>query len=176
MSRRRALHFVPGNQARMLEKALGLPADGLILDLEDAVPPDEKAATRAVVRDWLGRDWSGRERWVRMNPLATGLGRADLEETIAGRPHGYVVPKPRGPADVRAVGEILDSLEQRHGTISSLLAAMQRMGRNPPPVMITRPGAGTRIPVGRSVPAPSPANDHRHRRFPAPSRTKVVTS
>jgi len=115
VSRRRALHFVPGNQARMLEKALGLPADGLILDLEDAVPPDEKAATRAVVRDWLGRDWSGRERWVRMNPLATGLGRADLEETIAGRPHGYVVPKPRGPADVRAVGEILDSLEERHG-------------------------------------------------------------
>ena len=115
MSRRRSLHFVPGNQPRMLEKALGLPADGLILDLEDAVPPDQKGATRPIVREWLGRDWGGRERWVRMNPLATGLGRADLEETIAGRPHGYVVPKPNRAADVRAVAAILDSLEQRHG-------------------------------------------------------------
>ena len=115
MSRRRSLHFVPGNQLRMLEKALGLPADGLILDLEDAVPPDQKAATRPIVREWLGSDWGGRERWVRMNPLATGLGRADLEETIAGRPQGYVVPKPRGAADVREIAEMLDGLEHRHG-------------------------------------------------------------
>src|SRR5262249_59695670 len=92
---RRSLHFVPGGQARMLEKALTLAADGLILDLEDAVPPDLKAATRPIVRDWLGRDFGGRERWVRMNPLATGLGRDDLAETIAGRPTGYVVPQPR---------------------------------------------------------------------------------
>jgi citrate lyase subunit beta/citryl-CoA lyase len=99
----------------MLDKALGLSADGLILDLEDAVPPDDKAATRPVVREWLARDWGGRERWVRMNPLATGLGRADLEETIEGRPDGYVVPKPNGAADVRAVAALLDALEQRHG-------------------------------------------------------------
>ena len=115
MSRRRSLHFVPGNQTRMLEKALGLAADGLILDLEDAVPPDDKTATRPVVCEWIRRDWGGRERWVRMNPLATGLGRADLEETIAGRPHGYVVPKPGSAADVREIASILDSLEQRHG-------------------------------------------------------------
>jgi len=91
---RRSLHFVPGGNERMIQKALGLPADGLILDLEDAVPPDEKAATRAVVRDWLGRDWSGRERWVRMNPLATGFGAGDVEATIAARPDGYLLPKP----------------------------------------------------------------------------------
>ena len=52
---RRSLHFVPGGQARMLEKALTLPADGLILDLEDAVPPERKAETRPIVRDWLQR-------------------------------------------------------------------------------------------------------------------------
>ncbi len=113
---RRSLHFVPGGNERMMAKALTLPADGLILDLEDAVPPDRKAAARPVVRGWLERlDFGGRERWVRMNPLASGFGRADLEETIAGRPDGYVVPKPRSAADVRAVAQRLDALEHRHG-------------------------------------------------------------
>jgi citrate lyase subunit beta / citryl-CoA lyase len=99
----------------MLTRALTLPADGLILDLEDAVAPDRKAATRGVVREWLGRDFGGRERWVRMNPIAAGLGQADLEETIMGRPDGYVVPKPSRAADVRQITRILDRLEQRHG-------------------------------------------------------------
>ena len=99
-----------------MAKALTLPADGLILDLEDAVPPDRKAATRPIVRGWLQRlDFGSRERWVRMNPIATDLGRADLEDTIAGRPHGYVVPKPRHAGEVREIGQILDGLEHRHG-------------------------------------------------------------
>ena len=114
--RRRSLHFVPGGNERMIARALTLPADGLILDLEDAVAPDLKAATRPVVRGWLERlDFGPRERWIRMNPMATGLGRADLEETIAGRPDGYVVPKPRHAGDVREVAQILDALEHRHG-------------------------------------------------------------
>jgi citrate lyase subunit beta/citryl-CoA lyase len=114
--RRRSLHFVPGGNERMFTRALTLPADGLILDLEDAVAPDRKAATRGVVREWLARnDFGGRERWVRMNPIATGLGEADLEETIAGRPDGYVVPKPGRAADIREIARILDRLEQQHG-------------------------------------------------------------
>jgi citrate lyase subunit beta/citryl-CoA lyase len=113
---RRSLHFVPGGQERMMAKALTLPADGLILDLEDAVPPDRKTATRPIVRGWLERlDFRGQERWVRMNPIATELGRSDLEETILGRPHGYVVPKPRHAGDVREIAQILDGLEHRHG-------------------------------------------------------------
>lgn len=116
MARRRSLHFVPGGNERMLARALTLPADGLILDLEDAVPPDRKAATRPVVAGWLrDRDFGGRERWVRMNPIATGLGRADLEETVAARPDGYVVPKPRHPGDIREIVQLLDALEHRHG-------------------------------------------------------------
>jgi citrate lyase beta subunit len=114
--RRRSLHFVPGGNERMIAKALTLPADGLILDLEDAVAPDRKAATRPIVRHWLESfDFGPRERWVRMNPVAGGLGRADLEETIAGRPDGYVVPKPRHAGDVREIGQLLDGLEHRHG-------------------------------------------------------------
>jgi citrate lyase subunit beta / citryl-CoA lyase len=114
--RRRSLHFVPGGNERMIARALTLPADGLILDLEDAVAPDLKAATRPVVTRWLSElDFGGRERWVRMNPIATGLGVADLEATIAGRPEGYVVPKPRHAGDVREISQHLDRLEHRHG-------------------------------------------------------------
>ncbi len=113
---RRSLHFVPGGNDRMLAKALTIPADGLILDLEDSVPPDRKEATRPLVLDWLrARDFGGRERWVRMNPLATGFGRGDLEVTIAGRPDGYLVPKPREATDVREIAHALDALEYRHG-------------------------------------------------------------
>ena len=83
-------------------------ADALIVDLEDAVAPDLKAATRPIVTRWLRElDFGGRERWVRMNPIATGLGVADLEATIAGRPEGYVVPKPRHAGDVREIAQAL---------------------------------------------------------------------
>src|SRR3989441_323271 len=92
---RRSLHFVPGGQARMLEKALTLPADGLILDLEDAVPPERKAGTRSIVREWLGRDFGGPGRWVRMDPHPTRLGRGELRETVAGAPPGHLVPEAR---------------------------------------------------------------------------------
>ena len=113
---RRSLHFVPGGNERMMARALTLGADGLILDLEDAVAPDRKVATRPIVRRWLQElDFGGRERWVRMNPFATGLGRADLDETLPGRPDGYVLPKPRRAADVREVAQELDRLEERHG-------------------------------------------------------------
>ena len=113
---RRSLHFVPGGNERMLAKALTLPADGLILDLEDAVTPDKKAATRPIVRQWLeSRDFGPRERWVRMNPIYSEYGETDLEETIAGRPHGYVVPKPRHAGDIRRIAAVLERLEQRHG-------------------------------------------------------------
>jgi citrate lyase subunit beta/citryl-CoA lyase len=113
---RRSLHFVTGGNERMLAKALTLPADGLILDLEDAVTPDKKAATRPIVRQWLEtRDFGSRERWVRMNPIYSEYGERDLEETIAGRPHGYVVPKPRHAGDIRRIVALLEGLEQRHG-------------------------------------------------------------
>ena len=113
---RRSLHFVPGGNERMIQKALGLPADGLILDLEDAVTPDKKAATRPIVRRWLETlDFGDKERWVRMNPIFSEYAEADLAETIAGRPHGYIVPKPRRAEDVRRIVALLERLERRHG-------------------------------------------------------------
>src|SRR3990172_2449397 len=113
---RRSLHFVPGGNEKMMQKSLALPADGLIVDLEDSVPPELKAATRPIVRRWLeALDFGGRERWVRMNPIFSEYAEGDLEETIVGRPDGYMVPKPNTAGDVRKVAAILDRLEQRHG-------------------------------------------------------------
>ena len=100
----------------MIAKALTLPADGLILDLEDAVPSLLKPATRPIVRRWLETlDFGGRERWVRMNPIFTEHAVPDLEETIAARPHGYVVPKPRTAEDVRRIVAQIERLEEKHG-------------------------------------------------------------
>jgi len=113
---RRSLHFVPGGNEKMVQKAMTLPADGLILDLEDAVTADRKAATRPIVRRWLETlDFGPRERWVRMNPIFSEYAVADLEETIAGRPDGYVVPKPRRAEDIRRIVAVLERLEQEHG-------------------------------------------------------------
>ena len=113
---RRSLHFVPGGQEKMIAKALTLPADGLILDLEDAVPPPLKPATRPIVRRWLETlDFGGRERWVRMNPIFTEHAVPDLEETITARPDGYLVPKPRTADDVRRIVAQLERLEEKHG-------------------------------------------------------------
>lgn len=111
---RRSIHFVPGGNERMIAKALTLPADGLILDLEDAVTPDKKAETRPIVRRWLETlDFGGRERWVRMNPIGSAYAEADIAETIAGRPDGYVVPKPNRADDVRRVVALIEKYEER---------------------------------------------------------------
>jgi citrate lyase beta subunit len=139
---RRSIHFVPGGQQRMLDKALTLPADGLILDLEDAVPPDRKAETRPIVRDWLKRDFGPRERWIRMNPISTELGRADLTETIAGRPDGYVVPKPRHAGDVREIAQLLDGLEHRHGIPAGTIRLLPIATETPEGLLNIREVAG----------------------------------
>ena len=98
---RRSVHFVPGANEKMFRKALGLPADALILDLEDAVTPDNKDSARETVRAWLAEgDCGGKERLVRMNPLETPWGVADLEVTMRARPDGYVLPKARNREDL----------------------------------------------------------------------------
>ena len=68
----RSLLFAPGNHARRVEKALGLAADGVILDLEDAVAISEKAATRAVVRAAFDKPRTGK-LYVRVNGLGDGM-------------------------------------------------------------------------------------------------------
>ena len=113
---RRSLHFVPGGNERMLTKALGTRADSLILDLEDAVTPDRKDEARTVVSSWLSdADFGTKEKTVRMNPLDTPWGYADLEATMATPPDAYVVPKPDTLEGLNAIDAELSRLERLHG-------------------------------------------------------------
>lgn len=113
---RRTLHFVPGANERMLEKSLTLEADSLVLDLEDAVTPENKDEARQVVAGWLREVEFGRqERTVRMNSLQTSWGLSDLEVTMEHPPDAFLVPKIRSLEDVEEVDHHLSRLEQKYG-------------------------------------------------------------
>ena len=113
---RRSLHFVPGGNEKMLAKSLETNADCLILDLEDAVTPGRKAEVRGVVAQWLAEvDFGTKEKAVRMNPLDTPWGYADLEETMANPPDLYLVPKPETLDGVQMIDAELRRLEREHG-------------------------------------------------------------
>lgn len=113
---RRVLHFVPGANEKMLTKSLAAPADALVLDLEDAVPPENKDDARSVIASWLGDvDFGRQERVVRINPQDTPWGRKDLEATMVHAPDAYLVPKINSAAEVGAISSLLDDLEKQHG-------------------------------------------------------------
>ena len=76
---RRSALYMPGSNERALEKAKNLPADALILDLEDAVAPDEKARARDRIAEAVrGGGYGRREVVVRVNALASPWGRDDV--------------------------------------------------------------------------------------------------
>jgi len=95
---RRSVLYMPGSNARALEKARELPADGLILDLEDAVAPDAKAMARDQVRKTLQKGGFGdREVMVRINGLDTRWWVDDLHAVADVRPDAVLVPKISDP-------------------------------------------------------------------------------
>lgn len=113
---RRALHFVPGANERMLAKSLTLEADGLVLDLEDAVTVDRKDEARALVAGWLRDvDFGRQERVVRVNALDTPFWRLDLRETMATPPDAYMLPKINSRAEVQTYAEEVGRLEREFG-------------------------------------------------------------
>jgi citrate lyase subunit beta/citryl-CoA lyase len=113
---RRSVHFVPGANEKMLARALTTAADSLVLDLEDAVTPDRKEAARATVAEWLaGIDFARQERIVRMNPLASRWGEADLRATMGVPPDAYLVPKLSTLEELMAIDALLSELELEHG-------------------------------------------------------------
>jgi len=101
---RRSVLYVPGANARALEKARGLDADGLIFDLEDAVAPDAKTAARAAVATSLAAGGYGRrEKLLRINGLATPWGRDDLAAASRMPVDGVLLPKVESADAVREV-------------------------------------------------------------------------
>ena len=90
---RRSLLYMPGSNPRALDKARSLPADGLILDLEDAVAPDAKALAREQIVAALAEGGYGhRELLVRINALATPWGLDDVAAIAAAGTPPHAVP------------------------------------------------------------------------------------
>ena len=105
---RRSVLYMPGDKAKVLEKAKSLPADTLMIDLEDAVAPDNKltardAAAAAVKAGGFGQ----RELIIRINGLDTEWGQADLEAAVAAGPDAILVPKIETAADIDALDAAL---------------------------------------------------------------------
>lgn len=111
----RSLLSVPGNQARMLEKAPGYGADALIVDLEDSVPLDAKADARAMTREFIASGGGGAVTYVRVNALATGLTEDDLDAIVVPGLAGIQLPKADSPETVRTVDGVLARLERERG-------------------------------------------------------------
>ena len=91
---RRSVLYMPGANARAMEKARDLPADALIFDLEDAVAPAEKETARRQVIETLQKGGYGnRELVVRVNGLITPWGEADVAEMATAGAHALLIPK-----------------------------------------------------------------------------------
>jgi citrate lyase subunit beta/citryl-CoA lyase len=101
---------MPGSNARALEKAQTLPADGLILDLEDAVAPDAKDAARAqVCAAARAGGYGAREVVIRVNGLATPWGHADLAAAAQAGADAVLIPKVESADRVRQALAVLDA-------------------------------------------------------------------
>lgn len=110
--RMRSWLFAPGDSDRKMGKALGGPADIVILDLEDAVVEENKPLARKMIAGFLADNAQDRRRiWVRVNPLDGDHTRADLEAVMPHRPGGIMLPKARGGHDVEALDGLVAPLE-----------------------------------------------------------------
>jgi citrate lyase subunit beta / citryl-CoA lyase len=111
---RRSVLYMPGSNARALEKAKTIVADALILDLEDAVAPDAKAAARdqvcaAVTAGGYGR----RELIIRVNALDTPWGEADVKAAARAAPDAILLPKPSTAEDIARAERALAGAPER---------------------------------------------------------------
>jgi len=120
---RRSCLAVPGSSLRFLEKAQGLNADHVLLDLEDAVAPEAKTSARAQVASALNTgDWSGKVRTVRVNGATTRWAYGDVIEVVerAGpRVDAIILPKVTGPDEVAWLDLLLGQVEQAAGLPAS---------------------------------------------------------
>ena len=113
---RRSLLYVPGNMPAMLQNIPVFAADGVMIDLEDAVPLAEKDAARVLARNFLaGFGDRTLEVFVRINGLDTEYALADLAEVLPARPEGIRLPKADAPEVVERLDTVLTEHEERLG-------------------------------------------------------------
>ncbi len=105
---RRSALYMPGSNARAIEKAKTLPVDAVILDLEDSVAPDAKETARQqVVEAVKAGGFGSREVMMRINALDTPWGSDDLTAAVAAAPDIILVPKVSSSQPVEAIGQRL---------------------------------------------------------------------
>jgi citrate lyase subunit beta/citryl-CoA lyase len=107
---RRSVLYMPGANERALEKAKNLPADALILDLEDAVAPDSKVeARKRVCEAAVSGEYGNREITIRVNGFGTQWHADDLRAAAEAGPDAVVVPKVNSAAQVHAIERALEA-------------------------------------------------------------------
>jgi citrate lyase subunit beta/citryl-CoA lyase len=114
----RSLLFVPATGGSKLDKAFTSGADGVILDLEDSIAPEQKEAARAAAFDFLKVHNGAAQRprlLVRINGLDTGMTDADLDAIVPGKPDAILFPKAEGAATVADVDARLTAREGKAG-------------------------------------------------------------
>lgn len=105
---RRSFLYMPGDKARVLEKAKSLPADAVMFDLEDAVAPDNKLLARQTACNAAKAGGFGkREIVIRMNGLDTQWGADDLAAIVAANPDGILAPKVETAQDIHTLNDAL---------------------------------------------------------------------
>jgi citrate lyase subunit beta / citryl-CoA lyase len=112
---RRSVLYMPGSNARAIEKARTLPVDCVVLDLEDSVAPDAKAAARAQVSEAVKTgDFGLREVVVRINGLDTAWWLDDVNAVAPAKPDAILVPKVSSPDHLEQVAERLVDMSADH--------------------------------------------------------------
>jgi len=108
----RSLLFVPGNRAKMLDKATGLKPDAVVPDMEDSVPTGEKQNARRLIASYLPTLAEAGHRIIpRVNALNTGLMEEDLRAVIGPYVYGVSVGKIGNAADLRRVADTIGRME-----------------------------------------------------------------
>jgi citrate lyase subunit beta/citryl-CoA lyase len=112
----RSCFYIPANSEKMVGKALTFGVDIITLDLEDSVPPPEKARAREITREFLAEaEGTGADVYARINNWETPLTNDDLEAVVHPGLGGVVLPKCAHPDHVRRLDWKLDELERRRG-------------------------------------------------------------
>jgi citrate lyase subunit beta/citryl-CoA lyase len=163
----RSLLFAPANEPRKTRKLSASGADAVVLDLEDAVARDQKAAARPVARAAL-RDIAGPLRCVRVNAFDTGLTAEDVAAVVCADLDAIVLPKTEAMVDLRRLDAMLDAAEAAeglaHGAVRVIplvetcagIAAGAEIARGSPRILALAFGSGD---LGRDLALPTIRGD-----------------
>jgi citrate lyase subunit beta-like protein len=116
MHSRRALLYMPGNDAHKIEKGITLGVDSICMDMEDGTAVNQKTAARTTIARALhDLDFGEAEKLVRINGVGTGLEKEDIQAVLPYRPDGIVIPKVEGLDQIQWADETIEAAELQNG-------------------------------------------------------------